>query len=77
MLLVLLLFTLPAAPRQASSSTQRFPNVVILTIDTLRADHVSAYGYRRPTTPNLDRLLASGVRFTEARTVEQIGRAHV
>jgi choline-sulfatase len=46
--------------------------VVILTIDTLRADHVSAYGYRRPTTPNIDRLLASGARFTEARTVEPL-----
>ncbi|HEY0510514.1 MAG TPA: sulfatase [Thermoanaerobaculia bacterium] len=46
--------------------------MVILTVDTLRADHVSAYGYTRPTTPNIDRLLASGVRFTEARTVEPL-----
>jgi choline-sulfatase len=46
--------------------------VVILTVDTLRADHLSSYGYRRPTTPNIDRLLASGVRFTEARTVEPL-----
>jgi arylsulfatase A-like enzyme len=33
---------------------------------------LSAYGYRRPTTPNLDRLLAQGVRFTQARTVEPL-----
>jgi arylsulfatase A-like enzyme len=46
--------------------------VVILTIDTLRADRLSAYGYRRPTTPNLDRLLALGVRFTQARTAEPL-----
>ncbi len=46
--------------------------MVILTVDTLRADHVSAYGYYRPTTPNVDRLLAGGVRFTEARTVEPL-----
>jgi arylsulfatase A-like enzyme len=46
--------------------------VVILTIDTLRADHLSSYGYARPTTPNIDRLLASGVRFTDARTVEPL-----
>jgi arylsulfatase A-like enzyme len=46
--------------------------VVVLTIDTLRADHLSSYGYRRPTTPNIDRLLASGVRFTQARTVEPL-----
>jgi len=58
----------PAQPRPA----QRFPNVLIVTIDTLRADHLSAYGYRRPTTPNLDRLLAAGTRFSEARTVEPL-----
>ncbi len=63
---LLFLLSLPAA------AAQRFPNVVILTIDTLRADHLSSYGYRRPTTPNIDRLLASGVRFTEARTVEPL-----
>jgi choline-sulfatase len=45
---------------------------VILTIDTLRADHLLSYGYRRPTTPNIDRLLAAGARFTEARTVEPL-----
>jgi choline-sulfatase len=60
------LLPLPAHP------AQRFPNVVILTIDTLRADHLSSYGYARPTTPNIDRLLASGVRFTDARTVEPL-----
>jgi arylsulfatase A-like enzyme len=63
------LLLLAAAPAGAA---QRFPNVVILTIDTLRADRVSAYGYRRPTTPHLDRLLAQGVRFEEARTVEPL-----
>ncbi|MFP5287875.1 MAG: sulfatase, partial [Thermoanaerobaculia bacterium] len=56
----------------APEPAQRFPNVLILSIDTLRADHVSAYGYPRPPTPNLDRLLASGVRFTQARTVEPL-----
>ncbi len=60
------LLPLPAHP------AQRFPNVVILTIDTLRADHLSSYGYARPTTPNIDRLLASGVRFSDARTVEPL-----
>lgn len=51
---------------------QRFPNVLIVTIDTLRSDRLSSYGYRRPTTPNLDRLLASGIRFAQARTVEPL-----
>ena len=57
---------------EARNETPRFPNVLIVTIDTLRADRLSAYGYRRPTTPNLDRLLAPGVRFTQARTVEPL-----
>jgi arylsulfatase A-like enzyme len=73
LLALLLLLPLPAHPatRQGEPS-QRFPNVVILTIDTLRADRLSSYGYRRPTTPNIDRLLAGGARFTQARTVEPL-----
>ena len=41
----------------------RGPNVLLITIETLRADHVGGYGYRRNTTPNLDRLAAQGARF--------------
>jgi len=48
------------------------PNILLLTIDTLRADRLSGYGYERATSPNLDRLMARGVRFTEARTVEPL-----
>lgn len=48
------------APRQARS-------VILITVDSLRADHVSSNGYLRPTTPNLDFAAASqGVRFTTA-----------
>ncbi|MBW1877583.1 MAG: sulfatase-like hydrolase/transferase, partial [Deltaproteobacteria bacterium] len=36
------------------------PNVVLVVIDTLRADHLGAWGYDRPTSPELDRLAASG-----------------
>ena len=42
------------------------PNLLLITVDTLRADHLSSYGYRLPTSPNLDRLAASGVRFADA-----------
>jgi arylsulfatase A-like enzyme len=35
-------------------------------VDTLRADHVHSYGYARVTTPNIDALAASGVRFVRA-----------
>jgi arylsulfatase A-like enzyme len=41
------------------------PNVVLIGIDTLRADRVSSYGYRRNTTPHLDGLAAEGVRFDQ------------
>jgi hypothetical protein len=43
-------------------------DIVLITIDALRADHVGAYGYRRPTTPNFDRLAARGALFTHAYT---------
>jgi arylsulfatase A-like enzyme len=42
------------------------PSVLLVTIETLRADHVGAYGYARNTTPNLDRLAAQGARFHHA-----------
>ena len=40
--------------------------VLYLDLDTLRPDHLSGYGYPRPTTPNLDRIVRRGVRFTHA-----------
>jgi len=43
-------------------------SVLIVTVDTLRADHVGCYGYPRPTTPNVDRLAAEGVRFEQVTT---------
>src|SRR6185503_14162827 len=43
------------------------PNVLLISIDTLRADRVGAYGYARPTTPAVDaRLAAGGVVFENA-----------
>ncbi|HDH97126.1 MAG TPA: hypothetical protein ENF73_05305, partial [Proteobacteria bacterium] len=41
----------------------RGPNVVLISIDTLRADHMSLYGYHRNTTPNIDRLARESVVF--------------
>jgi arylsulfatase A-like enzyme len=62
--------TLSAAARPAFASVPpsvpRSPNVLLLTIDALRADHVGSYGYARPTTPNLDRLAEDAVRFQNA-----------
>ena len=42
------------------------PNVIVVVIDTLRADHLSSYGYGRVTTPSLDRFAAHGVLFQNA-----------
>lgn len=41
-------------------------SVVLVTIDTLRADHLGIYGYDRPTSPNLDRLAAGATLYTRA-----------
>jgi arylsulfatase A-like enzyme len=42
-------------------------NVLFVLIDTLRADRLGAYGYERPTSPGIDYLAASGVRFARHR----------
>jgi len=49
-------------PRAPQAST----NVLIVVMDTVRADHFSALGYSRSTTPNLDRLASQGVLFENA-----------
>ena len=43
-------------------------NVLLITIDTLRADHMGVYGYRRPTSPRMDAFARRGVVFDEAYT---------
>jgi arylsulfatase A-like enzyme len=58
-----------ASPAFAAEPPQA---VVIITVDALRADRLSAYGYQRKTSPNIDQLLASGTRFTRAWTVEPL-----
>jgi arylsulfatase A-like enzyme len=42
------------------------PNIILITVDTLRADHLKAYGYDRPTSPWLGRLAKEGVLFERA-----------
>jgi len=42
------------------------PNVVLVTIDTLRADHVGAYGHAAGETPTIDRLAREGVLVEDA-----------
>ena len=47
----------------------RSPNIVLIVIDTLRADHLPAYGYEKPTAPFLSRLAEEGVLFKKAQSV--------
>lgn len=42
------------------------PNVILLSLDTLRADHLGCFGYGRPTSPEIDRFAASATRYTRA-----------
>jgi arylsulfatase A-like enzyme len=42
------------------------PNVVLVVVDTLRRDHVGAYGYGRPTSPRIDRLASEGTIYERA-----------
>jgi arylsulfatase A-like enzyme/Flp pilus assembly protein TadD len=49
-------------------SGRSHPNLLLITLDTLRADHVGVYGATQARTPRLDRLAGSGVRFEHADT---------
>lgn len=49
-----------------TNSRQRRPNVIIILIDTLRADHLSCYGYEHRTTPCIDQIAAEGVLYEKA-----------
>lgn len=54
----------PASEEGAAPEVRR-PNVLLLSIDTLRADHLGSYGYYRDTSPRLDALAAAGTRFEQ------------
>lgn len=44
----------------------RLQGVVVILLDTVRADHLGCYGHERPTSPNIDSLAREGVLFTQA-----------
>ncbi len=52
-----------SSPRIYSSGRKDFKRVIFLGIDTLRADHLSCYGYKRTTTPGIDEWADGGTRF--------------
>ena len=55
-------------PRLVTPAGPRRPNVLLLTVDTLRPDHLGFYGSSRPTSPLLDRLARESVVFEHAYT---------
>ncbi len=70
-LVVFLLVTASYGAGQARKQASR-PEVFLVTIDTLRADHVHCYGYENIQTPALDGLAKDGIRFTQAFTPSPI-----
>ena len=61
----------PSCGRRGADASRPPPpplNLLLITIDTLRADHLSCYGYPRPTSPTIDRLAREGALFEEAIT---------
>lgn len=53
------------------------PHVVLITVDTLRADHLSCYGYHLKTSPTMDQLASEGVRFARAYSaIPMTGPSH-
>ncbi len=53
-------------PGEAEKSAATRPNVLLVVLDTARADYFSGYGHKQPTSPHIDRLATGGVRFTRA-----------
>jgi arylsulfatase A-like enzyme len=68
----------PAASQVASQAASQaraggtLPDIVLISVDTLRADRLSAYGNPAPTSPHIDALLSAGAHFNSARTVEPL-----
>ena len=58
----------PPAPDNARAAAAARPNIVLISIDTLRSDRLPAYGYDGVETPAIDRLAADGVLFERAYT---------
>lgn len=65
-LLLLLVLSCIGCWQQPGPAEKSPPDILLVLVDALRADHVGGYGYARETTPFLDRYAEKGVRFSSA-----------
>jgi arylsulfatase A-like enzyme len=81
LLLLTLTAVLPAVPgckQRRPLPPPGSPSLVLISLDTLRADHLGCYGYERPTSPNLDRFAAGATLFeTAMSTAPKTGPSHM
>ena len=65
---------LPPIPagHTAAAASHNQPNVLLIVLDTVRADHLSLYGYERRTTPNLETLARDSVVFRNAVSASDV-----
>lgn len=66
LVLAALLLGACGSPAPPSTTLETPRRIILITVDTLRADHLGIYGYPRDTSPNLDRLAGQGVLFGRA-----------
>src|SRR5438309_11948094 len=71
-ILIACCFAVTAVGVQLRQKKPSSPDIYLVTIDTLRADHVHCYGYERVQTPALDALAKDGIRFAQAFTPSPI-----
>jgi choline-sulfatase len=64
----LILATVAQPSAGAADAPRARPNVLLISIDSLRADHVGALGYPKATTPTIDRLAHAGALFTQGQS---------
>ena len=62
--LTLFLAALPLSAQSAPSRVSRKPSIILISVDTLRADHLSCYSPRARITPNIDKIAQGGTLFS-------------
>ena len=73
---LLSVLVLAGGPERPEPESEQ-PNILLITIDTLRAAHLSSYGYHLETSPNIDQLASEGTRFENVYSVIPLtGPAH-